>query len=667
MHLPITLRENLSVAGREAGTTFFMTLLAVFGVVLSRYSGQADIVVGTPIANRSSFELESLIGFFVNTLALPLHIGSEVTFVDLLEQVREMALGAYQHQDVPFEKLVEELEPERDLSRSPLFQAMLILQNVAGEERLALPGLEVRQLEPGDEVAKVDLTLTAREEPGGIGILFSYCRDLFDAATIQRMALHFENLLVGMVATPHQQVLKLPMLSVGEQQQVRVEWQHGDRLIRLLDAAGQEVPIGVWGQVLVGDELASSGNRARYLVDGRLEVSGKWQPAAFGRRTRRSQIPRITNPSAGPRNPVERKVAGIWREILGRSDFGVHDNFFHLGGHSLLATRVVARLRQDLGVDLPLLAIFEATTVADLAEVLTMWEVPSGSDSTAVSNPILLQRGDEGTPLFLVHPAGGLVAPYVELVKRLDPGQRVYGFQARGLEEGETPAQSIEEAASDFVVLLRKRQPVGPYLLGGWSMGGVIAFEMARLLEMAGEAVAGVALIDAWLPEVLNLGMATEATIRRGFVQEMGLDLERVPRDGVSEDDFLAALRDVAGDALPEATEREAAGRLFGVYRANVKALAADIPQSSCAVGFGEDVMLYQATAASEERRRAQRRSWQRRTGGPLSVVAVTADHFSIVLLPQVALVAQYLANFLKEKLSRVRVCSSDPVLETTP
>ncbi|HEY0602095.1 MAG TPA: amino acid adenylation domain-containing protein, partial [Herpetosiphonaceae bacterium] len=213
------LDQELSTAllalSRREGVTLFMTLLAGFQAVLARYSGQDDIVVGSPIAGRTRPELEGLIGFFVNMLVLRTDLRGAPTARQLLARVREVCLQAYAHQDLPFEMLVEELQPERNLSYNPLFQVGFALQNTPLDV-LELPGLTISQIQVSSETAKFDLSVFLSEEPDGIGGLIEYNTDLFDAATIRRLIDHFRTLLAGMVAAPDQPVLTLPILSAAE-------------------------------------------------------------------------------------------------------------------------------------------------------------------------------------------------------------------------------------------------------------------------------------------------------------------------------------------------------------------------------------------------------------------------------------------------------------------
>jgi amino acid adenylation domain-containing protein/non-ribosomal peptide synthase protein (TIGR01720 family) len=221
--LPLGLSQSLQRLSRHEGVTTFMTLLAAFQTLLYRYTGQPDICVGTPIANRNRAEVENIIGFFVNTLVMRSTLSGEVSFRRLLQQVRETALGAYTHQDVPFEMLVEALQPQRDPSHSPLFQVMFALQNPPAQT-LELPGLTLSSLEVDSATAKFDLTLALEETPGGLRGAWEYNADLFEAATIERMAGHYQVLLEGIVADPDQSITTLPMLTEAEQRQLFVEW-----------------------------------------------------------------------------------------------------------------------------------------------------------------------------------------------------------------------------------------------------------------------------------------------------------------------------------------------------------------------------------------------------------------------------------------------------------
>jgi amino acid adenylation domain-containing protein len=221
--LSSTLTQALKTLSQQHGVTLFMTLLAAFQTLLHRYTGQDDIAVGSLIANRDRIELEGLIGFFVNTLVLRTDLSDDPSFRELLVRVREVTLGAYEHQDVPYEKLLEELRLPRDLSRNPLFQVMCVLHNTP-RQVLALSGLTVHPLEIDPGTARFDVTLEFWETPDGLHGRFEYSTDLFEAATIARMAEHLQALLEGIVANPEQRLSRLPLLTANERQRVLVAW-----------------------------------------------------------------------------------------------------------------------------------------------------------------------------------------------------------------------------------------------------------------------------------------------------------------------------------------------------------------------------------------------------------------------------------------------------------
>ncbi|MDF4005205.1 amino acid adenylation domain-containing protein [Luteibacter sp. PPL552] len=217
--VPAALTAKLQAFSRRSQCTLFMTLCAAFNVLLARYAGQDDICIGTPIANRNRSEIEDLIGFFVNTLVLRTRVDLRASFDDLLRQVRATTLDAYAHQDVPFEQLVNAVQPERHASHTPLFQVMLVLQNAPLD--LALPGLELELLPYETVTAKFDITLSLMESPqGGLKGYFEYNTDLFDLATVQRMADHFTRLLEAAVSEPGRAIGELPMLGEAERRQL---------------------------------------------------------------------------------------------------------------------------------------------------------------------------------------------------------------------------------------------------------------------------------------------------------------------------------------------------------------------------------------------------------------------------------------------------------------
>ncbi|WP_394296110.1 amino acid adenylation domain-containing protein [Microcystis aeruginosa] len=217
------LTQELKALSQQSGCTLFMTLLAAFAVVLSRYSGQTDIVIGSAIANRNRREIEGLIGFFVNTLALRLDLSEKPSFATFLKQVQTVTQDAYEHQDLPFEMLVEELQLERKLDRNPLVQVGFILQNAANEA-WKLPGLTIEEMSWELDSARLDLEVHLSEVNDGLTGLCCYNIDLFDGSMIARLLEHFQNLLRAIIVNPQESVSLLPLLSKQEQKQLLVDW-----------------------------------------------------------------------------------------------------------------------------------------------------------------------------------------------------------------------------------------------------------------------------------------------------------------------------------------------------------------------------------------------------------------------------------------------------------
>lgn len=396
LHIPRPLTDALTELSKQEGGTLFMALLAAFQTLLHRYSGQQNILVGSPIANRNQDELEGMIGFFNNMLVLHGDMRSDPTFRELIGRVRTTTLRAYEHQELPFERLVEEFQPSQNMSRSPLFQVMFALQN-APLPVLRQGGLTLRAINVDLGTARFDLSLSIRESEQGLSATLLYNTDLFDAETITRMLEHYHTLLQSTVANPDQRISTLPILTEAERQQL-LAWS-SESQIYLLDGKLQLAPIGVPGDVYIGDtdlpgasvagaerdparavphpfrhdpeaRLYKTDRRARYRADGTLDIlTGATAEAASAAKAA---------PFVAPRTPIEEELAVIWQSVLGHERIGVYDDFFHLGGHSLSAGRLITRVRETFKVELPMRSLFEATTVAAMAELMVAHEARPG-------------------------------------------------------------------------------------------------------------------------------------------------------------------------------------------------------------------------------------------------------------------------------------------------
>ncbi len=272
---PKTLSQALKALSRQEDCTLFQTLLTAFQILLHRYTGQQDILVGSPIANRSHLEIEELIGFFANTLVMRGDLSGNPSFYELLDRIRAITLDAYDHQYLPFEKLVDELHLRRDLSYAPLTQVLFVLQNPSESAKLKLANLAVSPLEINNGTTKVDFSLELIDAEDGLKGSIQYSVDLFDAETIARMAGHFQTLLEGIVTSPQRCISDLPLLPATEYQQL-MEWnapgepQGMECLHTLFEAqvqrAPQEVAVIYAGEAFTYQEINSRANQlAHYL------------------------------------------------------------------------------------------------------------------------------------------------------------------------------------------------------------------------------------------------------------------------------------------------------------------------------------------------------------------------------------------------------------------
>ncbi|WXH33848.1 D-alanine--D-alanyl carrier protein ligase [Myxococcus stipitatus] len=349
-----------------------------------------------------------------------------------------------------------------------------------------------------------------------------------------------------------------------------------------------------------------------------------------------------------PREGLEEKLAEIFREVLGARRVGRKEDFFELGGHSLLATQVVARVRALTGVDVPLRALFEAPSV----EQLSSW-LESSRANGAVRDCVTLQSEGAGAPVFFVHAVGGAVGPYRMLARLLGTERPFYGLQAPGLDGSEAPLEQVEALARHHVAALRSVRPEGPYVLGGWSLGGVVAFEMARELERQGQKVARLVLLDSFTPEaeaparapdgaLLLAGMAMDLARTAGAEPSLGPELLA----GLSDDEQIAQVAHYARASgwLPPEVRDVDLRAWRDVTRANLRALAAYRPGPY----GGGPVTLLRAKDAKRERAVDASHGWSRFVSpGQLTVEDVSGDHYSVLRAPYVDVLATRLANIL--------------------
>lgn len=565
VRMPSELIGRLDALARAERASLFMVLLAAFQALLARYSHTTDVCVGAPVAGRSRPECEPMIGYFVNSLVMRGDLAGNPSLLECLTRTRTVVLDAFQHQDVPFDLLVERLRPERSASHAPLFQTMFALQEPAGEG-FGLQGLDVRFDETAGDSAKFDLTVVMWPEPDAFVTAFEYATDLYDPGTIEGLAEDFQSVLATVAADP------------------------GVRL----------------------DDIHLSHVRCPLpVLTSAAEVSPPRHVEA--------------------RTATEHFLLGLWVDLLERDRVGVLDDFFDLGGHSFLVMRAVSRIRRALGISIPASAVFQARTVAALAQMLD-----ERRDVERHSPLVPLAPGGSGPPLFLAHPVGGGVVCYQELARGL-AGQAVGGFVARGLDGHDEPLDRVEDMAAAYLDALDAGGHRPPYILGGWSMGGVVAYEMARLLRSRTRAIVPLLMIDSYAPGHPIGDDLGDAALLAWFAEDwggaMGVDL------GVPEDELISLPEPAR---LPHLLARARCAGVIGaeadvamiegmvrVFRSNTRSLRSYRPPA----GYPGPIALLAAELEGDDSSGPDH-GWGKWTTGEVVVRTVPGDHYGILHEP---------------------------------
>ncbi|MGA4844597.1 amino acid adenylation domain-containing protein [Streptomyces sp. G45] len=409
--VPAALHARLGEVAKDGGASLFMVVQAALATLLTRLGAGTDIPIGGPIAGRTDEAVDELVGFFANTLVLRTDTSGDPTFTELLGRVRATNLAAYAHQDVPFERLVEVLNPVRSLARHPLFQVCLTLHHADARAVLAdvarLPGLDLDLESVPIEDTKFDLNLEMTERfaadgsPAGIRADLEYSADLFDAATARALADRFLRVLAAVAAEPGRPLAQVDVLADGERAVLLDEWSDATRPATAAALAALALPEAARGpRVYVLDEALRP---VAPGVAGRLHTAGtgdgeraepeRWLPSPFpgdawlyrtdarARFTADGDLVVLDAPEAdasgpaaavsrGPRGPREEILCSLFAEMLGVPSVGIDDNFFDRGGHSLSAVRLLSRVRSVLGAELSIRKLFENPTVAGLSAAI---------------------------------------------------------------------------------------------------------------------------------------------------------------------------------------------------------------------------------------------------------------------------------------------------------
>jgi thioesterase domain-containing protein/acyl carrier protein len=369
-------------------------------------------------------------------------------------------------------------------------------------------------------------------------------------------------------------------------------------------------------------------------------------------------------PYVAPRNPTEHALADIWVAVLGVEPIGLHDNFFELRGDSLLALQLVSRLNEACQVEMPMRSIFETATIAELAE--TIDALRDSAPVTTEAPPaslIRLQPAGSRPPFFCIHPAGGTGVCYAELARLLGPDQPFYAIQALGVDGTHAPRGSVEAMAQTYIEDIRAVQPQGPYLLGGWSMGGSIAFEMAQRLQAAGQQVGLLVLIDT--PAVPG-GVAPDALDDLELAASMlgpdiGLEPAALPGQDAGAQLTLLLERAQAAAVLPPHFTPAQFQRIIDMFRTHAVAWWRYCPQR-----YAGELTLFQAKESLGGplgTPSGAALGWQALVDRPVEVIGVPGTHQTLIKSPHVVT----LAARLRECLDAAAAAWVQPVLECAP
>jgi thioesterase domain-containing protein len=623
--LPTELASRVRSVSRREGVTAFMLFLAAWQVLLRRSTGQDDIVVATTVSNRGRREAERLLGFFSNNLLLRTDLSGNPTFREVLERVRDVAIGAYSHQDLPFEELIQELHLDPDFEDVPQLQTVLVLHERSAELNLALPGISISKLPSQKDTATFDLAVRLADGDDTFVGSVEYSTDLFEATTIQRIIGDFQAVLESLVNDCEGRVLAV------------------------------NLPSGASGSV--------SNGAAHDLIPRHTATLGSAMVDGDGVDARERR------PLVDPRDDLERRLVEIWQQVLGVGPIGVTDDFFELGGKSRDAVQLFARMNKSFGIDLPLATLFQAPTIDRCADVLAHalgmpretaaasvaipgvvngvaytranGQAPStlhhpASAATNGSTPIMqpgswsplvpIQPGGSKTPFFCVHGAGGNVLNFRDLALRLGSDQPFYGLQAQGV-DGRPPLERVEDMATLYLEAIRQVQPHGPYFLGGYSAGGVIAFEMAQQLLREGEQTALLAVLDTFAPGLQARAPSVSARWRDRWSKGLGATLKITLGNQVGK---LRRLRvryyASRGQAIPSEL------RETQVWDATLRALSSYVPHS-----YPRGVTLFLANQDDVHFvHESPDLGWAALAEGRVEIHELPINHYDLVVEPHV-------------------------------
>lgn len=349
-----------------------------------------------------------------------------------------------------------------------------------------------------------------------------------------------------------------------------------------------------------------------------------------------------------PRDIWELQLVNIWKNLFHTKSISIKDSFFNLGGHSLLSVSLMAQIQKQMGLKLPLTLLFQNTTIEQLATVLRHQH-----SSVSTSPLVEIKTGSSARPFFCIHPVGGNVLSYFELANCLNSDLSVYGLQSRGLDGKDRPLTCIEDMAASYIKAIQTVQPIGPYWLGGWSMGGAIAFEMAIQLEKQGEKISFLGLMDSWIPKPNpqnSTDCVNETEMLCQFAKDLGLRFGKNLLDSpetfqdipASEQiDFILQQAQVKG-ILPTDVETAQFYPLIEVFKTNLQALKTYIPQT-----YSGKITLFRASELLWSELPETSLDWNK-LGDRVEIHTVVGNHYSMLNKPYFYQLSEHLKRYLK-------------------
>ncbi len=593
--LPGGLAAAVRELARSEQVSLLAVLLAGFLAVLHRYTGQEDLAVGSVFSGRTRTEVEPLVGYFAQTVVLRTSLAGDPDLRALIRRCHDSVVGAAANQDVPFGLVVEALNPERVQGRNPLVQIGFSLTPAAAvQTEFRFGAARTEQLGTGWDQPRLDLALAIIDSADEVlDIAVKYRAELFDADRIARLAERFSTALAQLTADPGIRISQCE--AVAEAERAR--------------------PLGErdTGPPLIGP--------------------GEIEPVPAG--------------AAAPGIDTERRLAGIWRGMLGgaSAEIGSDDSFFALGGSSLRLALLIAKIREEFGVTLHPRELSGDPSLAQLATVIDKQSVRSGEAAGAwrpVTSLVPLKPGGTQPPLFLVHAVGGSVTPYFTLASLLGAGQPCYGLEHPGL-RGDSAIWGVSELAAGYLAAVQEVQTAGPYYLGGWSFGGVVAVELARQLQSRGAEVTVVLVLDSGLP---TAGYSPDqAELLSWFVRDVAALAAQAPPSvdlaGLAPDqqiDVTLAALESAG--LGSAAIRAELRNRVRVFLANNRAHLAHQMEP-----YNGRLVLLRAADEPDD----VTEPWRALARGSFECYTVPGTHYSVLQPPHVTDVARVMRRCLRD------------------